>query len=610
MSGVQRCRAWLAKTVPTLPDDPSHPAQVALGTYALALSLSFGPALIPFVASIASVKKSPKTGLEAFKKVVRKELGHDGFAFSMTTCVAGAAALRHLWNSALLPAEDDDQAQGGRNQTAEQNGNVGFSERLVDWIRSLDLLPAQITFISNLISSSVAVILLQKGAARARQGRAKRVDSAGVSPTLDLTLLLVVRALDSVVQSLILRKTQPLSTTDPKRSTTTRNGVEPLLVQEKLQREEAKRVNEERQRMTVRVDALLFWLCSSRIMWCFFYAPHRLPRSYLKWISRLAYLDERIPEALRLIRNKRWSYINGTAQNPALLHEYVRDLGYPASWGDLNDLPAYGGAIANAAWKKLGIPNRSGVGGLPCEVVHGPIGKSLGLQSSCHANAGLRGIRAFGQALFIYVPVHFIPVLLTRPRTLLRPARLAATTAGAFRSTAFLASFLSLYWYAVCLSRTLVLARLLPFVSHDFWDGPYGCILAGSLACGSSIWIENGKRRGEMALYVLPRAFRTFLPGWTIRSQSWKGRLAERIAFVLSMSTLLTAAIHRPDSLRGLSRWALAFVINGPSAGFWKRKRRDPSIPPTPSAVPTPFPQKDIQLIDQKKDNDEQYPRK
>jgi hypothetical protein len=130
--------------------------------------------------------------------------------------------------------------------------------------------------------------------------------------------------------------------------------------------------------------------------------------------------------------------------------------------------------------------------------------------------------------LNLLLQVHFIPVLLTRPRTLLRPARLAATAAGALRSTAFLASFLSLYWYAVCFSRTLVLARLLPFVSHDFWDGPYGCILAGSLACGSSIWIENGRRRGKMALYVLPRALRTCLPGWMIRSQSWKGRLAER----------------------------------------------------------------------------------
>lgn len=63
-----------------------------------------------------------------------------------------------------------------------------------------------------------------------------------------------------------------------------------------------------------------------------------------------------------------------------------------------------------------------------------------------------------------------------------------------------------------------------------------------------------------------------------------------RLAFVLSFSALLTAATHRPDSLRGLSRWTLAFVTNGPNAGFWKRRRRDPSVPPTPSLPSTPFP--------------------
>ena len=69
------------------------------------------------------------------------------------------------------------------------------------------------------------------------------------------------------------------------------------------------------------------------------------------------------------------------------------------------------------------------------------------------------------------------------------------------------------------------------------------------------------------------------------------------IAFILSMSVLLTAATHRPDSLRGLSRWTLAFVTNGPNAGFCKRRRRDPSIPTTPSIPPTPL------VIPEKHDN-------
>lgn len=153
--------------------------------------------------------------------------------------------------------------------------------------------------------------------------------------------------------------------------------------------------------------------------------------------------------------------------------------------------------------------------------------------------------------------VHFIPVLLTRPRTLIRPARFLATTLGTLRSTAFLASFVALHWYGVCLARTVVLARIFPFLSHDFWDGPHGAMLAGSLACGASIWIENGRRRGEMALYVLPRALRTILPGWLARNQGWKSRVVEQYVcasvswiVLIDCSGLPSFCRCRPSSLR------------------------------------------------------------
>lgn len=61
--------------------------------------------------------------------------------------------------------------------------------------------------------------------------------------------------------------------------------------------------------------------------------------------------------------------------------------------------------------------------------------------------------------------------------------------------------------------------------------------------------------------------------------------LGYRVAIVLSISSLLTAAVHHPESLRGLSRWTLSFIINGPNTGFWKRKLGDPSVPPTPSTL-------------------------
>jgi hypothetical protein len=95
-----------------------------------------------------------------------------------------------------------------------------------------------------------------------------------------------------------------------------------------------------------------------------------------------------------------------------------------------------------------------------------------------------------------------------------------------------------------------------------------------------------------MALYVLPRALRACLSDSWIRSGKRGVASAERLTFVLSLSTLLTVAIHRPESLRGLSRWTLAFVMKGPNAGFWKRKREmaaTPSGPPNLSPVPPPL---------------------
>ena len=124
--------------------------------------------------------------------------------------------------------------------------------------------------------------------------------------------------------------------------------------------------------------------------------------------------------------------------------------------------------------------------------------------------------------------VHFLPILLTRPRYLLRPSKLLPTLLAVLRSASFLSTFVASIWAAVCLTRTHLLARLLPWVPHDVWDGPFGCTFAGSLVCGGSIWIEQGRRRGEIALYVLPRAIRACLPERWVRSGARGVQWAER----------------------------------------------------------------------------------
>ncbi|KAJ7092732.1 hypothetical protein C8R44DRAFT_646655 [Mycena epipterygia] len=536
---------WLNRISSLIPDpeNTSHPAQVALRTYCLSLCLSLGPSLIPFLTS----RGSAKTSKNALKRVLAREFGLGGFAFSFTLAVGGGSFIRALWT-----ALDDLSSDAPENSTMEA------AIKLRSWISVLKLSSTQKTFLSNVISSSAGLLLLQAG--RSRSQSASRSKEPSASRTLDLTLLLLVRALDAAVQSFVAKK-----------SGSRRESDAELPVHHVQTDKQRLRFSLKREAMRTQIDSLVFWACSARIMWCFFYEPQRLPKSYVKWIHTLAGLDSRLLDTLRAIRAREWSYHTGSQSHSHLLTTYARDLGRPAAWGDPSILPAYGGTQADKVWKQIGLTTRPGVGGLPCEMVHGAVGSSLGLEHSCAANTGLRGIKVFWEAVAIYLPVQFLPVILSRPKTLLDPRSVLSSLLGALRSATFLTTFVTSYWYSVCLTRSVVFARLFPFISHDFWDGPYGCVLAGCLVCGSSIWIENGKRRGEMALYVLPRAVRACLPDAWVRSGNSGVRMAERIAFVLSLSSLLTAVNHHPHALRGLSRWALRFMIKGPNVTFWKK---------------------------------------
>ncbi|KAH7880732.1 hypothetical protein F5879DRAFT_532092 [Lentinula edodes] len=569
----------ILEKLPELSDDLTHPSQVAIRTFALSLSLSLGPSLVPFVLSFITGRRSQKTGLAALRKVLRRELGYDSFASAVTLAIGGGAALKRLWESLEVKEDENFEQKQMGSDRCSRSWLLYFNSRLSS---------CQKTFIANLFTSSISILLLQAG--RRRSERLRNIPRPGAipfpytytpsnpsltpsvrsppSPTLDLTLLVLVRAIDVAFQSMILKFTSKTEAETPEPVKGKRN------------------FNKDKFLLTTRLDALVFWACSARIMWCFFYQPERLPSTYVKWIRTLAGVDNRLLRVLRLIRSGEWTYTRGSPTQATLLTTYAKDLGYPSSWGDPLRVPAFGGPSAERVWELIGVKGRHGLGGVPCELVHGGVGSKMSLAGSCTGNSSIRGVKAFFEAVLVYLPAHFLPVLITRPQVLLRPHRVLSTFLATCRSAAFLSAFISSFWLSVCFTRTLALARLFPNVSHDFWDGPHGCILAGCLMCGSSIWLENGRRRGEMALYVLPRAIRACIPDKIIRSRNRVVTALERLTFVLSLSTLLTAAIHKPESLRGLSRWGLAFIMKGPHAGFWQRRKKNfETRPGTPEPV-------------------------
>ena len=150
-------------------------------------------------------------------RLLRRELGPFGFAFAITTAVAGGSLLQDASENSEKPAtlslRNGGTAEGGLNSTFE-DVKSGL------WRHWRSLSGIQQTFLSNALASSVAIVLLQW---KATPGRPEGVPEfpltlpvddiprhKGISPTLNLTLVLFVRALDSLVhgglQDKLLRK--------------------------------------------------------------------------------------------------------------------------------------------------------------------------------------------------------------------------------------------------------------------------------------------------------------------------------------------------------------------------------------------------------------------
>jgi len=238
--------------ISSLPND--HPLHVAIRTYPLALSLSLGPTLLSFISS----QRARQNGLISF---LRRELSTTAFPFAITVALAGGSALRTLWQRL-------DQRKVETAYISEPDAAPRLQARFKPW---------QKTFICNALASLAAISLLQR---RRRSlntqsiyipmtipiSQGQKAERGRMSPTLDLTLLVLVRAFDALAQGLVFRRTG----------------------------DEKKQERKRRLAITSKLDALAFWASSAgsasltflvhelpfidlncRIMWCFFYEPKR-----------------------------------------------------------------------------------------------------------------------------------------------------------------------------------------------------------------------------------------------------------------------------------------------------------------------------------------------
>jgi hypothetical protein len=233
-----------------------------------------------------------------------------------------------------------------------------------------------------------------------------------------------------------------------------------------------------------RSSSILFAASSAVIMHAFFYAPSRLPYTYVQWIGRIAECDERLIHALRQAKYGNFIYGKDTGL-AELLGSMARDYNLPEECGD----PA------------KTIP-------IPCELVH------HGCGPSCEKHALWRFWRASRLALGVYAPLQTLVLF----RKLRAPGAnkadvLSKVVADTARSSAFLGSFVALFYYGVCLTRTRLVPKVFSVktITPQMYDSGL-CVLGGCLLCGWSVLFEFVQRQTELMLFVLPRALAVWFP--------------------------------------------------------------------------------------------------
>ena len=272
-------------------------------------------------------------------------------------------------------------------------------------------------------------------------------------------------------------------------------------------------------------DSFLFAVSSSTIMWNWFYHPENLPRAYNKWIASAAQVDPRLIEVLRLARHGDFVYGKDKGPSARQCQGMCEEYGWPIEWGD---------------------PQRTVP--IPCEMVH------MGTGPSCHWHACVRFARAFKFAMATNFPLQLLAKIISKRR--LSPTDLTQTMKDSARSSAFLGTFVALFYYGICLSRTQLGPRLFDekTISHQDWDSGL-CVRAACALCGWSVLIEKERRQGELAMFVAPRAAATFLPRNYDKKYFW----TERATFSVSTALLLTLA----QEDKRIIRCVLGRLLNG-----------------------------------------------
>ncbi|KAG6887777.1 hypothetical protein C0995_012800 [Termitomyces sp. Mi166 len=308
-------------------------------------------------------------------------------------------------------------------------------------------------------------------------------------------------------------------------------------------------------------DVLVFCLACGQILYGFLLRPDTLPRSYTTWIGEAAKVPkECVKMNLSLVRQG--TFDPGDLDKITALPDIT-----PTNLTDLLTLRSQLLAPPSPTSPLEYFPNYA-----PCSAVHPAL-------THCSSVPLDRFFAVFKWMLPIYGALHFVPAVLFKRKAFAQdPGKvLVRAGLGSIRSSAFLGVFVVIYQTIYCykhkLHKYLTLLRLtkstnplagvpIPLVEAliskaSFW-------VPGFMA-GLALFVEEKRRRGELAMYVLPKGLESVWvmlrgKGWVFRTGNW----GESALTALGMAMVMSAYQNDPQHLSGFVRRILYQFI-GPN---------------------------------------------
>ncbi|KAA1466654.1 hypothetical protein DENSPDRAFT_767742 [Dentipellis sp. KUC8613] len=300
-------------------------------------------------------------------------------------------------------------------------------------------------------------------------------------------------------------------------------------------------------------DVIVFSLMCGQILYGFLLRPDTLPRSYVTWINKAG----RIP-------------VEAVSMNRDLVRTGVFDLKDTATLLSRDDITPRNATellsyVKQATSTQPAWPAPYG----PCAAVHPSV-------DSCLSVPPLRFFSVFTWMLPVYGALHFIPMLLFKRKSFAKePMRMMLRALlGTSRSASFLATFVVIYQSFFCFKHWLYRSLSALRESSSFVKPPMWLIRflvskpsfwMGGLLSGLSLLVEAKRRRGELAMYVLPKGLES---AWVMARGKGlvfrTGDFGEVMLTAIGMGMVMSTYQNDPQHLSGLVRRILYQFI-GPN---------------------------------------------